>query len=267
MRKNKIENFIGKQFGDLIVVGPGEKNGWLFKCICGKEISCVPNRVISGHIKSCGCRKKRKTTTHGVARSEYYHGWWSMMQRCYNPEHHNYSRYGGRGIDVCKDWHDPAVFCSWATSVNGEARNGLSLDRIDNDKGYSPENCRWATAAEQSDNRRNTVMVDFHGERVSLAKLSREKGMNPTVVSCRVFQLGWDIETALNTPVFFTVKNSYKVQNKTHSANHNRIVDINGEKRSITQWCEYYGTSRNAAYKRIARGWNPVDAVKTQNKK
>ena len=206
-------------------------------------------------------------TTHGLANSEYYHGWWSMMQRCYNPKHHNYSRYGARGIKVCKEWHDPTVFCAWAVSTNGEKRKGLTLDRIDNNKGYSPENCRWATATEQSGNRRNTVVVDFQGEKVPLAKLSREKGINPTVASQRVFQLGWDVETAINTPVHFTMRNKRKVRTNKDFSNQNSVVDINGEKKTVTQWCEYYGTSRNAAYKRIIRGWNPVDAVKTPNKR
>lgn len=138
--------------------------------------------------------------THGCNGDEFYHTWWSMMQRCYNKENHNYSRYGGRGITVCDEWHNPAVFIEWARSTVGHKVKGLSVDRIDNDKGYSPNNCRWATPKEQQHNTRSNRWETVDGETRTISDWCREYGISTQLVNERQ-KNGMSFEQALKKPV------------------------------------------------------------------
>ena len=126
----------------------------LFQCqYCGKEFETTVQSVKCGDTKSCGCISKETSTTHGLCHHRFYHTWYSMTYRCNNPKDKGYKDYGGRGITVCEEWLDVANFVAWAESTHPNVK-GVSLDRIDNDKGYSPENCRWADASTQALNQR-----------------------------------------------------------------------------------------------------------------
>jgi hypothetical protein len=121
-----------------------------------------------------------------------------MHERCELQSHIHFKDYGGRGIVVCDEWKDYLAFRDWALA-NGYD-DSLSLDRIDVNGDYCPENCRWVTAKEQALNRRNTVYVDFRGERVPLAKLAEDYGVDKDLVYSRVVVNGWDVERALTFP-------------------------------------------------------------------
>lgn len=121
-----------------------------------------------------------------------------MRRRCNTASTGNFAIYGGRGIKVCDEWKDYLAFREWALTHGYD--DSLSLDRIDVDGDYCPENCRWATAKEQARNRRNTIYVEFHGERVPLSQLSEEYDADPDLVYARVVGQGWDVEKALTTP-------------------------------------------------------------------
>jgi hypothetical protein len=149
----KTRILTGQRFGRLVALeSAGTKSGrlvWRFRCDCGNEVVARTYHVLSGASTSCGCFRRAVTvarfTKHGMSHSTEYNIWASMLQRCENPKHEQYKDYGGRGIAVCKRWHDFAKFYA----DMGQRPDGLTLDRIDNSKGYQPSNCRWATWLEQ----------------------------------------------------------------------------------------------------------------------
>ncbi len=123
--------------------------------------------------------------------------WSDMRQRCSNSNHRQFADYGGRGVAVCERWQ---TFASFAADM-GERPEGLSLDRVDNLKGYGPDNCRWATRQEQNSNRRNCIIVDCGGEKVTLKEACRRLGLRYRPVVKRIQDRGWPVDLALSTPV------------------------------------------------------------------
>lgn len=137
-------------------------------------------------------------------RSFYKEPWYgsyrSMMDRCYRKESANYKFYGGRGICVCREWHNIEEFEKW---VNGSGFSpGMSLDRKDTDGNYCPENCRWATAKEQANNRRNTVYLEYNGERKTITEWAELLGINRSTLNNRICR-GWSVEKALSRRNYF----------------------------------------------------------------
>ena len=163
----KLVDLTGQRFGRLVVLrradNIGRQTAWLCKCDCGNESIVLGYALRRGTIQSCGCgrneaareRGKVNARKHGGIGTRLYSIWRGMKLRCYNPKAKAYHRYGGRGITLCDEWrHDFATFRDWALN-NGYADN-LTIDRINNDRGYSPENCRWITMKAQADNRSNS---------------------------------------------------------------------------------------------------------------
>lgn len=136
---------------------------------------------------------------HGESHTRLYKIWRAIIKRCTKPKSVNYAYYGGRGITVCEAWeHDYAIFKTWALT-NGY-KNNLTIDRIDVDKGYSPENCRWATAEEQGSNKRNNVNWTYQGQTKHVSAWAKIIGISRTALMFRVTRSGWSIEKALSTP-------------------------------------------------------------------
>lgn len=138
-------------------------------------------------------------TTHGDTGTRLYQIWNAMKQRTRNPNTINYSLYGGKGVSVCSEWNRYEAFKEWALS-NGYQCN-LTLDRIDGNGDYCPENCRWANWFTQENNRRNNHLITYDGETLTLSQWARKIGMNPKTLSRRIVDKGWDVERALLTPL------------------------------------------------------------------
>lgn len=157
------EDLTGRIFERLTVIEMDRTRSgrprWLCRCTCGSIKSVAACELKAGKTKSCGCfdadRKKTETVKHGFNRTPTYVCWSNMHARCSNPSRPDFERYGGRGIRVCAAWSDFATFLA----DMGEKPVGLSLDRIDNNGNYEPDNCRWATASEQRRNQRSKAEI------------------------------------------------------------------------------------------------------------
>ena len=152
IEKDMKPRFIGETWRKYSTETSKQKATYgLFECqYCGEEFKCLVQSVKSGSTKSCGCLLGIK---HGLTYNKFYKTWNGMLQRCTNPNHKAYKDYGGRGITVCEDWLDVATFLKYAEATYPNVF-GYTLDRIDNDKGYSPDNCRWSDKTTQAINQR-----------------------------------------------------------------------------------------------------------------
>ena len=202
-----MSNFVdltGKRFGRLIAVEKSEHQGreilWRCVCDCGNEKVIQGNHLRMGLTKSCGClrREKGRNTTHGMTHSRLYTTWVNLRSRCNNPKDRCYHNYGGRGITYCEEWERFEAFYEWAMASG--YNDTLTIDRIDNNKGYCPENCRWATVKDQARNRRSCHLLTYKGETKTLREWEETLGMHRGTLVQRIY-MGWTTEKAIETPV------------------------------------------------------------------
>tara|TARA_R110000765_G_scaffold376076_2_gene466781 strand:+ start:1523 stop:2149 length:627 start_codon:yes stop_codon:yes gene_type:complete len=201
-----------KQYGRLTVVKELKKINYkkifLCKCSCGNETETRFDHLRDGSTKSCGCLKRelatKRMTKHGEAKSgaksTLFNAWCAMKGRCYNKNNQDYKTYGARGITVYEGWIDN--FSDFSTYVNkelGERPNKYSLDRIDNNKGYEPNNLKWSSPTEQVRNRSCSRVLAFKGETLSLKEWSERTGIQRRTIHARIYQLNWTVEKTLTT--------------------------------------------------------------------
>ena len=204
----KMKDMSGMRFGRLLVIDcAGKPNGrsyaWNVVCDCGKSFSTIGGALRDGRTKSCGCLRSEKareagdrTRTHGMTGTSIYAIWDSMHQRCSNPNRKDFPKYGGRGIEVCESWK---IFEHFLNDM-GQCPIGKSLDRINNDIGYSPENCRWATTKEQARNKRNNKMITYLGETYCLSEWAEKLSINKNTLDSRISKYQWTVERAFTQP-------------------------------------------------------------------
>ena len=184
LRWRKAKDSIGETYGRLLVVSLDRCRARkitfaVCRCVCGSEHRCALGNLRNGTATSCGCLRREvpNHVTHGLSNAPEYSCWKGMIDRCHNPNHTAFRHYGGRGISVCSRWRDSVE----AFIEDMEARpKGKSIDRIDNDLGYYKENCRWATARQQGQNRRGLVLTRELADRI---RSLRASGMHRTAIA------------------------------------------------------------------------------------
>ena len=179
------------------------------KCDCGKTTYIYPYFFKNNGIKSCGCIKHNTpyNATHKMSKELLYHIWESMRLRCSSPKDKHFADYGGRNIKVCDEWNkDFLKFKEWA--LNNGYSKGLTLDRINNNSNYSPDNCRWTTRKKQQRNRRNNVYITYKGQTKLLVEWCEELNLSYKPICGRIQRLGWNADKAFNTPIKHPIKKS-----------------------------------------------------------
>ena len=205
----KLIDLTGQRFGRLTVVSRSEnaKNGnsrWACKCSCGNNITTERSSLIQGKTRSCGCyqsdRTKEAHFKHGLRHHKLYHVWAGLKDRCSNSKNKAYNHYGNRGITVCEEWReDYSKFYIWAIE-NGYAED-LTIDRIDNNKGYTPDNCQWVDMKTQANNKRSNCIITYNNETKTLTQWAEQLDMKFDTLKCRLYKYGWSVERAFTTPV------------------------------------------------------------------
>ncbi|MBQ1790821.1 MAG: hypothetical protein II008_11615 [Oscillospiraceae bacterium] len=178
--------------------------------------------------------------THGLSKHPLYHVWLNMKSRCSNPNNHKFELYGKRGITVCKEWASSFMaFYTWATA-NGYEK-GLSLDRIDNNEGYCPENCRFATAEQQNQNRRVNRTITYKGKTQCLAAWGREIGIDEITIARRLDK-GLPVQDVLSP--------------KKRTKPCRIMLTYKGRTQSVIDWAKETGLSGKLIYKRLSKGYS-----------
>ena len=204
-----LSNMAGRTYGALTVlrfVGRDKeyRDLWECRCTCGKTVAVTGKSLRNGTKKSCGCMQYRwasmKNTKHGMSNSRLYNIWTGMKSRCFNSKDRKFKNYGMRGITVCPEWRDNfAAFASWAVGNGYEP--SLTIERIDVNGNYCPENCTWIPAEKQGANKTNNHRIRFNGKTQTLADWSKELNINYGTLKSRITRYGWAPERALSEKI------------------------------------------------------------------
>ncbi len=175
----------------------GHRTWWHAVCECGQAGEVRSDSLVGGGSTQCArCSASERSRSHGLSKADTWKSWRAMRNRCLNPAAADFPKYGGRGISVCARWDDFPAFLS----DMGERPSQMTLDRIDPNGDYSPDNCRWATPKEQNRNRRKTVFLTVNGERKSLSAWAEQNGVRHITYFKR-YEAGWPDEKIVTTPV------------------------------------------------------------------
>lgn len=177
-------------------------NYWICECECGNVIEALSGNLRQGHTRSCGCLKRdiwlKARTSHNLSKRPEYKVWKSLRKRIHNPNDERYASYGGRGLTVDPRWDES--FEVFLQDMGHRPGPGYSIDRVDNDQGYWPDNCVWATNKSQANNRRTSRILEYRGVSKTLAQWADELGISRHNLQARIGR-GWSVEKALETPV------------------------------------------------------------------
>lgn len=183
---------------------------WKCRCSCGAEKEVEQHSLIHARSQKCvKCANAGKGRTHGMSSERIYKTWQAMRYRCENPSNEEFHNYGGRGIKVCDRWQDFTLFYADMGDLPSKEH---SIERIDVNGNYEPDNCTWATPKEQARNQRRTRMITHDGRTMCMSDWAEELGIKPVVLSARINTYGWSVEDALTMPVKRGL--SYKMRTK-----------------------------------------------------
>ena len=194
---HRFQNLTGQRFGKWTVLcyaGKTTRTRWLCRCDCGEEKTLAGNTLTTGNSTKC---RRCGVRTHGGTGTPEFHAWHAMLGRCCWPSQRMYKYYGARGITVCQRWRHS--FPNFLADMGKRSSPKHSLDRIDNDGNYTPENCRWATKKQQTRNTRANRLITFRGRTQPLIAWVEETGLTYNMLSYRL-RKGWSVEKALTHP-------------------------------------------------------------------
>lgn len=264
---NNARDLTGQRIGRLVCIGPTsrvrDKSGrslivWRCQCDCGKITETRSCNLLSGDTRSCGCLHDEtvahRNTKHGHAKrsgeSPEFSTWSQMIARCEQPCMRNFAWYGGRGISVCERWK--SSFSNFLEDMGHKPSPDHSLDRIDSNGNYEPNNCRWATKMEQMSNTRRNRFLTAFGETLHMQEWCRRTGIKQRLLWDRL-DTGWDVEAALTTP---TGARKGRKPDKI-------LVEFDGRRMTLKEWAKEYNMPRNRLAKRLNRGWDMKKALET----
>jgi len=254
-----IASHIGERHGRLTVVsyaGPHQspdrtRHKWRCLCDCGNTVDILASNLTRNHSRSCGCLKNELTrereTTHGMSDTPECGTWVHIRQRCCNPNSLDYPDYGGRGITVCERWMNS--FENFYRDMGDRPSPEHMIERIDNDAGYSPDNCIWATIEVQANNKRTSHRLTHNGETHTVTEWSRILNINQGTLEKRI-RSGWPIHRAFDPTM--------------HPPGKLSMIEFQGEKHHMSEWARRIGITPNALWKRInVYGWSVERALTT----
>lgn len=189
----------GAVYGRLTAISPATGRLWLFHCECGNETLLNKYRVRSGNTKSCGCLNVARITKHGLSKTPE---WWvynNMKSRVLNPRSPVFHHYGGRGITICNRWLGQNGFANFFADMGPRPSPKHSIERVDNEGPYSPDNCVWANKTAQARNTRRNLLVTYNGETKTAGAWEAVIGIKACTIYSRI-QRGWSAEEAITTP-------------------------------------------------------------------
>ena len=235
-----VKDITGKRFGRLVALRgvyiKYKKTKWWCLCDCGEKKKILLDSLLRGKTTSCGCYRREVVSsnkrTHGFSNNNLYSRWLNMKNRCFNKNNLSYKNYGGRGITLCETWMDFNNFKDWSLS-NG-FKEGLTIDRIDNDKDYSPDNCRWVDRKVQVGNRRVTLKTTINGKEDTLSNHSETYKIN-----------------------YFTLVYRYNNGLRGHELikrPNNASVSLDGNTRTLKEWSRVKGINYGTLQHRHNKG-------------
>lgn len=249
-----VIDMTGKHYGRYTVLEYAGQNKdhkavWKCRCDCGVIKNVTGKDLRSGNTKSCGCYNFEKRSenpalwkpVHGLSNHPLMQVWADVKQRCYNEKSKAYKWYGERGVKLCEDWMAFKNFYDWA--IKNGYKSGLTLDRIDPNGDYSPDNCRWVNMKIQQNNRRNNKLLNINGVTKTMSEWADEYGADYILVKSRI-SAGWEPERALS-------------QRKNDAA----TITIGEETKTFKEWSEISGVNRSTIEDRIKHGWDAKKAV------
>ena len=274
---DQYDDISGKIFGRLTAINRGEDKIWITngkqrrvvawncRCVCGNDVVVAYYDLIKGSVKSCGCLRREKTAingrgckTHGYTsqnaekwKRSLYNIWSGIKQRCHNPNQTGYEYYGGKGITYSKEWEDFESFKEWALE-NG-FKEGLTIDRIDVNGNYEPDNCRWVTWEIQGNNKTDNTRIKIGDENHTISEWGK-------ITGTKKFNIGYRYRSGVHTDEEILTNEYLRDLRKKN-------ISYNGESHSIREWAKIKGLTYSAINWRLKNGWSVESALNTPIKK